>query len=448
MKRQFEEVLDSLTSHSGGSALKIDVSSPTSGIDLAWFQVRTTTKRHQRYFLSTLDLGIEEGKVLSLHRWKIWWLIPRLLESIGEAAPETYFILCKLQNQEREHLSDQYIILLASMDRTADFSFEGGQTHDQLIVQGNFQQHGTSTAEELHNAVLIGRGSSPLELIKTCVLYQKKYLRELADLEVPQEPQSNPCSTKQSFVDWFGWCTWDSFYTDLSGQKVVAGLKSFTEHTSVRPRFLILDDGWQRTDVDHKNNGSQWGGRLASLHANFKFSESYGKTDAAETEVTSEEVIATNPNPNHQSHMHESDSTLLGDNYSLQALIEECKANHIDSFFVWHTLTGYWAGVSVQEGNHHVQAYKPKLVFPYISANIHRISVAGALHTEPFTLHGVGLIDVKHVASFFSDYHANLAAMGVDGVKVDAQSVLPLLEDERADGTNIPSYFTMRSKVV
>ena len=184
MKRQFEEVLDSLTSHSGGSALKIDVPSPTSGIDLAWFQVRTTTKRHQRYFLSTLDLGIEEGKVLSLHRWKIWWLIPRLLESIGEAAPETYFILCKLQNQEREHLSDQYIILLASMDRTADFSFEGGQTHDQLIVQGNFQQHGTSTAEELHNAVLIGRGSSPLELIKTCVLYQKKYLRELADLEV------------------------------------------------------------------------------------------------------------------------------------------------------------------------------------------------------------------------------------------------------------------------
>ena len=88
-----------------------------------------------------------------------------------------------------------------------------------------------------------------------------------------------------------------------------------------------------------------------------------------------------------------------------------------------------------------MQAYKPKLVFPYISANIHRISVAGALHTEPFTLHGVGLIDVKHVASFFSDYHANLAAMGVDGVKVDAQSVLPLLEDERADGTNIPLLF-------
>ena len=69
------------------------------------------------------------------------------------------------------------------------------------------------------------------------------------------------------------------------------------------------------------------------------------------------------------------------------------------------------------------------------------MSVAGALCREPFTLHGVGLIDIKHVTSFFSEYHAILAAMGVDGVKVDAQSVLPLLEDERADGTNIPLLF-------
>lgn len=47
-----------------------------------------------------------------------------------------------------------------------------------------------------------------------------------------------------SFADYFGWCTWDSFYTDLSSNRVLSGLESF-RGTGVRPRFLILDDGWQ-----------------------------------------------------------------------------------------------------------------------------------------------------------------------------------------------------------
>ena len=40
--------------------------------------------------------------------------------------------------------------------------------------------------------------------------------------------------------------------------------------TGIQPRFLILDDGWQGTNVDDKMNGQQWGGRLTSFYANFK----------------------------------------------------------------------------------------------------------------------------------------------------------------------------------
>jgi Raffinose synthase or seed imbibition protein Sip1 len=47
-----------------------------------------------------------------------------------------------------------------------------------------------------------------------------------------------------SFSNYFGWCTWDSFYTDLSSNRVISGLESF-KSTGVTPRFLILDDGWQ-----------------------------------------------------------------------------------------------------------------------------------------------------------------------------------------------------------
>ena len=28
-----------------------------------------------------------------------------------------------------------------------------------------------------------------------------------------------------SFLDWFGWCTWDAFYTDVTAEGVEEGLK-------------------------------------------------------------------------------------------------------------------------------------------------------------------------------------------------------------------------------
>jgi hypothetical protein len=59
------------------------------------------------------------------------------------------------------------------------------------------------------------------------------------------------------------------------------------------------------------------------------------------------------------------------------------------------------------------------------------MSVANALDNEPFTTDGVGLIDSEYAEAFFHDYHAELKSMGVDGVKVDAQSIVPLLVDPR-----------------
>jgi raffinose synthase len=28
-----------------------------------------------------------------------------------------------------------------------------------------------------------------------------------------------------SFLDWFGWCTWDAFYTDVTAEGVKEGLE-------------------------------------------------------------------------------------------------------------------------------------------------------------------------------------------------------------------------------
>jgi len=33
-----------------------------------------------------------------------------------------------------------------------------------------------------------------------------------------------------SFVDWFGWCTWDAFYTDVTAEGVKQGLQRYKKN--------------------------------------------------------------------------------------------------------------------------------------------------------------------------------------------------------------------------
>eukprot|EP00775_Hariotina_reticulata_P012148 gene12148-12286_t len=62
---------------------------------------------------------------------------------------------------------------------------------------------------------------------------------------------AGPRSMKRlpSSLDGFGWCTWDAFYSTVSARGLVEGLSSLAAG-GVRPRLLIIDDGWQLTDVD------------------------------------------------------------------------------------------------------------------------------------------------------------------------------------------------------
>lgn len=79
-----------------------------------------------------------------------------------------------------------------------------------------------------------------------------------------------------SFLDWFGWCTWDAFYTDVTAEGVDEGLKILSEGDTP-PRFVIIDDGWQqigsevtdpRTTVQE---GAQFASRLTGIKEKQKF---------------------------------------------------------------------------------------------------------------------------------------------------------------------------------
>jgi raffinose synthase len=168
----------------------------------------------------------------------------------------------------------------------------------------------------------------------------------------------------------FGWCTWDAFYADVSREKVLDGLLSFRKG-GVSPRMLILDDGWQ--SVERRPTGEK---RLTAFAANHKFE---------------------------------------GD---LAGLVRDAKQRFgIESFLVWHAVVGYWGGVDEQR------------LPGYDVVDQTRQFGEGILHHEPTANQDwwgnvVGLVPAPHIARFYDDYHASLAAQGVDGVKVDSQAVL------------------------
>ncbi len=172
------------------------------------------------------------------------------------------------------------------------------------------------------------------------------------------------------FVDDFGWCTWDAFYKEVSAEKVRAGLTSFAQG-GVEPRFMILDDGWQSV-----RDGSAGEVRLSGLAPNERF------------------------------------------NGDLSPLIRAAKNEFkIRRFLVWHALLGYWGGLD----EHTLARYEPRTVARSFGPGILR--QGPTWNVRPWGA-ALGVPSAEKAAAFFDDYHAALAAQGVDGVKVDNQAML------------------------
>lgn len=98
----------------------------------------------------------------------------------------------------------------------------------------------TVVAAAWPNALLVAAGDDVHVLIDAAVVAAAS----LSGAAKPRTSKSLP-----PFVDVFGWCTWDAFYSQVSAAGVNEGLASLVR-AGVPARFLIIDDGWQTTAVD------------------------------------------------------------------------------------------------------------------------------------------------------------------------------------------------------
>uniref|UniRef100_A0ACD5ZTN5 Uncharacterized protein n=1 Tax=Avena sativa TaxID=4498 RepID=A0ACD5ZTN5_AVESA len=340
-----------------------------------------------------LSLGAMRGvRFMACFRFKMWWMAQRMGDKGGDVPHETQFLLVESKpaaaaDQDQDA---SYVVFLPLVEGAFRASLQGGGAGGdelQLCVESG---DADTRASSFERALFVGAADSdPFAAIAGAVAAVRSSLgtfRPRAEKKLP------------GIVDYFGWCTWDAFYQDVTQEGVEAGLQSLAAG-GAPPKFVIIDDGWQSVGTDKPNPDEDPAGdaekpprlsRLTGIKENSKFQSG------------------------------EDPATVTG----IETLVRAAKEKYgLKYVYVWHAITGYWGGV--RPGVAGMEAYRSAMQFPKISPGV--AENEPNMKTDVLTLQGLGLVHPQAVHRFYDELHAYLAAAGVDGVKVDVQCVLETL---------------------
>ncbi|XP_010937013.1 probable galactinol--sucrose galactosyltransferase 2 [Elaeis guineensis] len=354
-----------------------------------------------RKSLHVFPMGTLQGlRFMCLFRFKLWWMTQRMGTAGRDVPLETQFMLVESKDGTAEvelgaAASDSgeegsaatiYTVFLPLLEGQFRAALQGNE-HDQLEICLESGDLAVETNQALY-MVYMHSGTNPFEVITEAVKAVEKHMGTFHHRGKKKIP---------SFLDWFGWCTWDAFYTEVTAEGVHEGLKSLSEG-GAHPRFLIIDDGWQQigSEVQDTSNvvvqeGAQFASRLTGIKENAKFQKKNGEEDQSP---------------------------------GLKVVVNEAKQhNNVKYVYVWHAMAGYWGGVKpAGEGMEH---YESTLAYPVTSPGV--TGNQPDIVMDSLAVHGLGLVHPKKVYSFYNELHAYLASCGVDGVKVDVQNIIETL---------------------
>ncbi|KAK9290595.1 hypothetical protein L1049_008766 [Liquidambar formosana] len=364
------------------------VLTPGSGVGLVAGAFIGATASHSKS-LHVFPMGILEGlRFVCCFRFKLWWMTQRM-GTCGKDIPlETQFMLVESKDTEGDEQDDAstiYTVFLPLLEGQFRAVLQGNDKNEMEICL----ESGDNSVETNQGLYLVymHAGTNPFEVINQAVKAVEKYMQTFLHREKKKLP---------SFLDWFGWCTWDAFYTEVTAEGVDEGLKSLSEG-GAPPRFLIIDDGWQQIGSENKDTncvvqeGAQFANRLTGIKENAKFQKNGQNNDQVP---------------------------------GLKHVVDEAKHHHnVKYVYVWHALAGYWGGVKpAADGMEH---YDSALAYPVQSPGV--MGNQPDIVMDSLAVHGLGLVHPKKVFNFYNELHAYLASCGVDGVKVDVQNIIETL---------------------
>ncbi|GJP57071.1 hypothetical protein CLOM_g16108 [Closterium sp. NIES-68] len=325
-------------------------------------------------------------RFLCCYRFKLWWMTQRVGSNGNEVPNETQFLLLEADRDSRSPKESVYVVMLPLVDGSFRAAIQGS-SNDMLEVCSESGDPDVQTREST-KAVFVNAGRDPYKLLNESVKSLEKHSGNF---------QHREKKTLPGFVDYFGWCTWDAFYTDVDRDGIRKGLSSLAEG-GVPARFMIIDDGWQAVAADF-----------------------HGK--ATLTPETQHFSRLVDVKPNEKFHCDEEEESCVDGPRNLKDLVTSAKGDFgLKYVYVWHALMGYWGGVNPTAAS--TQKFLAAVKYPDFSP-----SVLDKPDTvlDLITKHGLGVIDPSKIHEFYDEMHSYLASCGVDGVKVDVQSILELV---------------------
>lgn len=333
-------------------------------------------------------------RFMCVFRFKLWWMTQRMGSSGQEIPFETQFLI--VEGRDGSHFGEDdkeqsalYVVFLPILEGNFRAVLQGNANNELEICL----ESGDPDVQDFDGShmVFVGAGSDPFDVITNAVKTVEGHLQTFCHRERKKMPD---------MLNWFGWCTWDAFYTNVTAQGVKQGLESL-EQGGIPPKFVIIDDGWQSVGMDPSSektegdNCANFANRLTNIKENHKFQK-----DGKEGGRVEDPAMG------------------------IRHIVSEIKdENSVKYVYVWHALAGYWGGV--KPGSAEMEHYESKMSYPVSSPGVDSNEPCDALNS--ITKNGLGLVNPEKVYSFYNELHSYLASAHIDGVKVDVQNILETL---------------------
>jgi raffinose synthase len=339
-----------------------------------------------------ISLGtLRDVRFMSCFRFKLWWMAQKMGDRGRDIPLETQFLL--VETKDGSHLESDdgneenqivYTVFLPLIEGSFRSCLQGndGDELELCLESGDVD----TKASSFSHSLFISSGTDPFATITDAIKAVKLHLKTFRQRHEKKLP---------GIVDYFGWCTWDAFYQEVTQEGVEAGLESLASG-GTPAKFVIIDDGWQSVGGDEKEkekeneneNDQQPLLRLTGIKENSKF-------------------------------QNKDDPTV-----GIKSIVNIAKEKHgLKYVYVWHAITGYWGGV--RPGVEEMEQYGSLMKYP--------IACNGVTENDPtwktdvLVKQGLGLVNPKSVYKFYNELHNYLASAGIDGVKVDVQCILETL---------------------
>ncbi|XP_047307980.1 probable galactinol--sucrose galactosyltransferase 6 [Impatiens glandulifera] len=341
-------------------------STPAEGVFLG-VALNNESSRH------VVSLGkLIDSRFMASFRFKLWWMAQKMGENGRDIPLETQFLLVETKDEpvESENQTVYYTVFLPLIEGPFRSCLQGNDEDElELCIESGDV---FTTSSSFAHSMYISSGTDPFATITDAIAAVKSHLGTFRQRHEKKLPE---------IVDYFGWCTWDAFYQDVTQEGVEAGLDSLTAG-GVPPKFVIIDDGWQSVGPDQLSVEDKPAMRLTGIKENEKFQ----KEEAGIKNIVN----------------------IAKEKYGLKYV------------YVWHAITGYWGGVrpGVKEMDH----YESEMKYPIVSNGV--MKNEPGWKTDAMAVQGLGLVNPKQAEKFYDELHSYLAESGIDGVKVDVQCIL------------------------